>query len=250
MMFRINVACIWIAAVILLLGGCTAAQDSGDGPEAALILANPNDVRHFLADEAIANGDIYLEDNKVHINVVGLGREVAERFAGKFTPTSYVLHNVTYTAGELESAYTQLSDRELFSQLNLYGLWVDVKRNKIWISVPDDSLASARKVLEQQIEPGMLSYEVRELGEPHVTGTIVQLEADPVKRILILEPGKEEPTYWFSLNQRSELYNAQGQKAAWKDLKQGQQVHLWSTGMVEDSLPAQATLRRLELITK
>ncbi|MNV89086.1 hypothetical protein D3C71_1833520 [compost metagenome] len=96
----------------------------------------------------------------------------------------------------------------------------------------------------------MLSYEVRELGEPHVTGTIVQLESDPVKRILILEPDKEEPTYWFSINQRSELYNAKGQKAEWPDLKQGQQVHLWSTGMVEDSLPAQATVRRLELITK
>ncbi len=250
MMFRINVAYIWIAAVILLLGGCTAAQDSGDGPEAALILANPNDVRHFLADEAIANGDIYLEDNKVHINVVGLGREVTERFAGKFTPTSYVLHNVTYTAGELDSAYTLLSDRELFNQLNLYGSWIDVKQNKIGISVPDDYLASARKVLEQQIDPGMLSYEVRELREPHVTGTIVQLEADPVKRILILEPGKEDPTYWFTINKRSELYDPQGQKAGWTDLKPGQQVHLWSTGMVEDSLPAQATLRRLELITK
>lgn len=186
-MFRRKVSWIGLAAAILLLGGCSEAH-SGNGKSAAdalisespvpqtaanggaeLIAANPSDVRHFLAEEAIANGDIYLEDNKVHINIVGLNAETEEAFSGKFTASSYVLHDVTYTADELEAAYDLLSDQDLFSQLNLYGAWIDVKQNNIGITVPDEYLAAAQKTLEQQIAPAMLAYDARELEEPHVT---------------------------------------------------------------------------------
>ncbi|MNC73037.1 hypothetical protein D3C75_1241730 [compost metagenome] len=67
------------------------------------------------------------------------------------------------------------------------------------------------------------------------------------RRILILEPGDNSPTYWFSFNAASELLNDAGERISSADLQTGQKVKVWHTGYVEESLPALATVRRLEL---
>lgn len=223
------------------------AQGAGS-PSAGPVAADPEKVQLFLTEESILNGDIYLEDNQIHINIVGLDSGLKQRFAENFTSGSYILHDVKYSAAELEAAQKLLADKDLHNQLNLYGSWIDVKQNKLGITVPDDYLEAAEQTLNKLIDPGMLRFEVQELGEPSVTGTIVEVKPGTVGSILILEPGKEDPTYWFSFNDRSELYDADGQKIESTGLKKGQQVHIWGTGTVLDSLPAQATVRRIELM--
>ncbi|AIQ52623.1 DUF3221 domain-containing protein [Paenibacillus sp. FSL R7-0331] len=261
-MFNWKFAGISLGLLSLLLTGCGAEEavnDSGTSPAAShtpapsqgaaeLIAADPEKVQLILADENIINGDIFLENNQVHINIVGLNSEVEALFAGKFASGSYRLHDVGYSAGELEAAQNMLAKENLYKELNLYGSWIDVRLNKINVSVPDDYAEAARETLEQRIDPGMLTLEVQELGEPSVTGTIVEVRSEPVTSILILEPGKQDPTYWFSFNDRSELYDAAGQRSKASGLKQGQQVHIWGTGTVQDSMPAQGTVRRVELI--
>ncbi|WP_342566083.1 DUF3221 domain-containing protein [Paenibacillus sp. FSL R7-0345] len=267
-MFRWKTAGICLGLFSLLLAGCAEPENAGDesrnaapaasfSPEPAngagtsprqLPAADPEAIKLFLAEKALANGDIYLENNQVHINIVGLNSGVEELFAGSFSPGSYTLHDVKFSAGELEAAQKLLAERDLHNQLNLYGSWVDVMQNKLAVSVPDDYLKNAEEALNQLIDPGMIRFEAQELGEPSVTGTIVEVKSDTVDSILILEPGKEQPTYWFSFNDRSELYDASGQKIEVSGLKTGQQVHIWGTGTVLDSLPAQATVRRIELM--
>lgn len=249
----------------LLLAGCADAGDvtstaspaassspvlaqGAVSPSAGQLAADPEKVQLFLTEESIINGDIYLEDNLVHINIVGLDSGIEQRFAEKFTSGTYILHDVKYSSAELEAAQKLLADQDLHKQLNLYGSWVDVRQNKLGVTVPDDYLEAAEQTLNKLINPGMLRFEVQELGEPSVTGTIVEVKSETVDRILILEPGKETPTYWFSFNDRSELYDAAGQKIEFTGLKKGQQVHIWGTGTVLESLPAQATVRRIELM--
>ncbi|WP_157890050.1 DUF3221 domain-containing protein [Paenibacillus sp. DMB5] len=259
-MSRLKITGIGFGLISLLLAGCAdpgdvtgkaspaASSSKAVSPSAGQIAADPEKVQLFLTEESIINGDIYLEDNLVHINIVGLDSGLEQRFAEKFTSGSYILHDVKYSAGELEAAQKLLADKDLHNQLNLYGSWIDVKQNKLGITVPDDYLEAAEQTLNKLIDPGMLRFEVQELGEPSVTGTIVEVKSGTVGSILILEPGKEDPTYWFSFNDRSELYDADGQKIESTGLKKGQQVHIWGTGTVLDSLPAQATVRRIELM--
>lgn len=255
---------------MLLTGGCEAdggpagtTDTSGEGkghsaipaatvqPATAVpvnaVTANPADMKSFLKKEKIPHGDLFLEDSLVHVNIVGLSPSVAEKFARRFTKGSYILHDVKYTAQELDAAHTLLIDKDLHRSLNLYSSWIDVKRNKIGITLPDDQAAAAIQALESVIAPDMLFYDIDELGEAHVSGTIVEIERNPVVRVLVLEPGHTDPTYWFSFNEYSLLSDSKGKTIGVSDLKKGQGIRLWSTGMQLDSLPAQATVRKLEL---
>ncbi|UQZ36588.1 hypothetical protein C2I18_25450 [Paenibacillus sp. PK3_47] len=135
----------------------------------------------------------------------------------------------------------------MHQRLDLYGAWIDVIQNKIGVTMPDDNAAKIQDELEQLIDPGMLHYDVSKIGEPHVTGEIVEIETGERNRILILEPGQEHPSYWFSIGDRAKMYDAEGLSIAIADLQKGQHVKLWSTGTVEESFPALASLRRLEL---
>ncbi|ASA21354.1 DUF3221 domain-containing protein [Paenibacillus donghaensis] len=263
-----------ISAAALILGGCTdkegaenakpeptpaqtmAAELAADSPVAkngnsetvkVKYPGNVTGIRGLLKAEEIPNGDLYLQDDKLHVNIVGLTDEVEQRFAEKFTAGSYTLHDVKYTHQELEAAQKLIVHEQLHEKLNLYGTGIDVIGNRLTVTVPDDSAAAAKLELEKRVDPGMLEYSIIELGEPHVTGEIIEMEAGEKPRMLILEPGQEEPTYWFSISGKSELYDTAGETISFKSLKVGQKVDLWSTGTVHDSLPAQASLRRLEL---
>jgi len=252
---------------ILLLSGCgdkpdgsgqagqaapTAAVPAADVPEvkAAEDLINPLDnpgmIRTLLVNREIPNGDIYLQDDKVHVNIVGLNEEVERIFADTCISGTYVLHDIKYSHRELEAAQKLLYDHNLYHTFNLYGSSIDVIHNKLQITMPDSSEAAARPEIEKLMDPGMLDLIIEPLGEPHVVGTIVEINDQQGQKILILEPDQEQPTYWFSFQEVSELYNAHGEEIQFSELKKGQSVKLWSTGTVNQSLPAQATVRRIE----
>lgn len=263
---------IWISAVILLIGGCSASQQSSkeltptatsgiqlelsatatpgiEDPESGKVLSSsdPGEIKTFLSTQKIPNGDIYLQDNKVHINIVGLNSEIEKTFAKEFAEGTYELHNVKYTMQELLTAQELLHEQGLYQKLNLYGSSVDTIGNKVSITIPDDYAEAAKLEIEKWIDPDMLTYDISELGEPHVVGQIVEIDTEKAKRILILEPGNENPSYWFSINVKSEMVNEAGESITFSNLKVGQQVKLWSTGMVEESFPAHASVRKLEL---
>ncbi|MDQ0194350.1 hypothetical protein [Paenibacillus wynnii] len=251
---------LWVGLTlaVLLLNGCgekpegkansTTSATATTTPVKTNPLANPGEIRTFLSNKGFPNGDIYLQDEKVHVNIVGLNEEIQDVFAERYVADTYVLHNVEYTIHELETSQKLLEEHNLYLKQNVYGSTIDVIGNRLAIIMPDSSETTAKPEIEKLIDPNMLSYNIEKLGQPHVVGEIVEVESiDNHLRILILEPGKEEPTYWFSFNDRSELYNEAEKEIHFSDLEKGQQVKLWSTGTVEDSLPALATVRRLEL---
>lgn len=252
---------IWISVVILFISGCSEDQQSNKEPApAAAITATPDilptasagieepeAIKAFLSAQKIPNGDIYLQDNKVHINIVGLNSQIEQRFAQIFAVGTYELHDVKYSMQELLAAQELLHKKEFYQKLNLYGSGVDTIGNKVTITIPSDYAETAILEIEKWIDPNMLTYDISELGVPHVVGQIVDIDTKQKKRILILEPGMEDPSYWFSFNQKSTMFNEAGESISFKDLKVGQQVELWSTGMVEESFPALASVRRLEL---
>ncbi|WP_339315312.1 hypothetical protein [Paenibacillus sp. FSL R10-2734] len=231
---------IWISAIILFISGCSEAGK-------VLNSSDPEVVKAFLSAQKIPNGDIYLQDNKIHINIVGLNAQIEQSFAQTFTAGTYELHEVKYTMQELLAAQELLHEHELYQKLNLYGSGVDTIGNKLTITIPSDYAEAAKLEIDKWIDPSMLTYDISEIGDPHVVGQIVDIDTKQAKRILILEPGKEDPSYWFSFNLKSEMFNEAGESISFKDLKVGQQVKLWNTGMVEESFPALASVRRLEL---
>lgn len=226
----------------------TASAGTKD-PESQKVLysSDPEEIKAFLSAQKIPNGDIYLEENKVHINIVGLTTEIEQRFAQAFAEGTYALHDVKYTMQELLAAQDLLNEQKLYQKLNLYGSGVDTIGNKVTITIPSDYAEAAKLEIEKWIDPTMLTYDISELGNPHVVGEIVDIDTEKAKRILILEPGNEDPSYWFSFNVKSEMVGQSCEKISFKDLKVGQQVRLWNTGTVMESFPALASIRRLEL---
>lgn len=252
------------AAMLLVTGGCGGEAQEGPAspaPSASHAVqeatgnvtgsfpATAAEVKSYLQAEHIPNGDIYLADGKVHINIVGLTPGIASGFAEEFREGSYELHDVEFTAAELIGLQRELADTGVMAKLNLYGSTVDIIRNRLVIDLPDDALQAAEAELAGHQNADMLVFVPAALGEPHVTGTIVEVETEGRERpaILILEPGQQEPTYWFSFYEYSRLYNGSGDEIAADGLRPGQQVKIWSTGTINTSLPAQGTVRRLEL---
>lgn len=209
-------------------------------------ISEPGQFKAFLAKQNIPNGDIYLQDGLVHVNVVGLNGEIEARFAEAFAEDTYVLHDVVYSIEQLRDIQQKIIDEDLHSELNLYATGVDVIGNKVMIEVPEESAEAATARLEQRFGPDMLQLNVQELGPPAVVGKIVEVDAAR-KSILILEPDEETPTYWFTILEKSRLLDAAGEEITFADLAVSQRVKLWIAGGVNTSLPAQAGARRLEL---
>jgi len=209
-------------------------------------MLEPGAARDFLARENIKNGDIYLGDGGLlHINIVGLNDEIKQRFSDAFPEADYRLVDVTYTHEELEAAQAALSEHDLHRKLNLYASSIDVIGNRLVITMPDSSDGAQAKI-ERVVDPAMVVYQVEPLGEPHVTGTIHEIDKKG-ERILILEDGQEQPTYWVSFNEFSVMVRADGGSVTFADLLAERKVRVWTTGMVLESMPAQATARKLEL---
>ncbi|MFP4976129.1 hypothetical protein ACE6ED_12070 [Paenibacillus sp. CN-4] len=211
-------------------------------PDASL----PGQIKQFLSDERIPNGDIYLQDGFVHVNVAGLNEEVEGKFAQQFAGAAYKLHDVAYTIEELLEAQQTLEQEDLYRKLNLYSSGVDVIANRLNVELPEESTLGVKEALEKAVDPGLLHLKVRKLGEPEITGAIERVDAER-KRILILEPGQEQPTYWFSINEASKLLDENGKTVSFGSLHAGMEVRIWSTGAIMESLPALGSIRRLEI---
>lgn len=211
-------------------------------PDASL----PQQIKQFLTDERIPNGDIYLQDGFVHVNIAGLNEEVEGKFAERFAGAAYKLHDVAYTIEELLEAQQKLEQHDLYRKLNLYSSGVDVIANRLNVEIPEESAGGVKEALDKAVDPGILHLKVRKLGEPEITGAIERVDAER-KRILILEPGQEQPTYWFSLNEASKLVDENGEAVSFSSLRAGMEVRIWSTGAIMESLPAQGSIRRLEV---
>lgn len=211
-------------------------------PDASL----PEQIKQFLAEERIPNGDIYLQDGLVHVNVAGLNKEIEGKFAQHFAGAGYKLHDVAYTIEELLEAQNTLEQEDLYRKLNLYSSGVDVIANRLNVELPEESARGVKEALEKAVDPGILHLKVRKLGEPEITGAIERVDAER-KRILILEPGEEQPTYWFSINEASKLVDENGKPVSFGSLRAGMEVRIWSTGAIMESLPAQGSIRRLEI---
>jgi hypothetical protein len=209
----------------------------------------PGTARDYLAREGIPNGDIYLgEGGLLHINIVGLNEDIRQRFEEAYPNASYKLVDVTYTHGELEAAQEALSEHDLHRKLNLYSSSIDVIGNRLEITMPDSS-DGAQAEIERYIDPAMIDYHLEPLGEPQIMGTIHEIDAAG-ERLLILEDGEEQPTYWVSFYEFSVAAADADAPVAFGDYRTGQQVRVWTTGMVLESMPAQATVRRLELLSQ
>lgn len=169
-----------LAAVIL--GGCGAKPETkGAEPSSQLFVdyrghSDPGEIRAFLAAKNIPNGDIYLKDGLLHVNVVRLNKDIEAAFAEVFSPNTYKLINVTYTIQELEAAQQMLFDKQVYKELNIYASGIDVMANRITITLPDTSEAAAKKEIQKLINPGMLSYDIQKLGEAFVLGKIVEID--------------------------------------------------------------------------
>ncbi|MFD2611594.1 hypothetical protein [Paenibacillus gansuensis] len=66
--------------------------------------ADPGAVQHFLKDNRIPNGDIFLKEGKLHINVVGLTPATEAIFERSFNRGTFILHDVIYTVEQLRQA--------------------------------------------------------------------------------------------------------------------------------------------------
>ncbi|MBP3967394.1 DUF3221 domain-containing protein [Paenibacillus lignilyticus] len=211
-------------------------------------LSEPGEVRSFLQDNQIPNGDIYLKDGLLYINLVKPTESGERLLADRYKTGTYKTVRVTHSIEELQAAQDKLGNQDLFARLNLYSTSIDVIKNKITITMPDSSEAEAKPEIEKLIDPILIEYDIQELSEkPDVVGSISKIDNES-HRILVLEDGKTEPSYWFSFNNHSELVDSAGHAVTFDDLKEKGKVRVWINGAVEDSFPAQAGTRRLELV--
>ncbi len=212
-------------------------------------MLEPGLARDFLAREGIPNGDIYLgEGGLLHVNIVGLDDAIRERFEEAFPDAAYRLVDVAHTHEELEAAQDALSEHDLHRKLNLYSSSIDVIGNRLEITMPDSS-DGAQAEIERYVDPDLIAYHLEPLGEPQIVGTIHEIDAAQ-ERLLILEDGEEQPTYWVSFYAFSVTGPDADKPMAFGDYRIGQQVRVWTTGMVLESMPAQATVRKLELASE
>lgn len=210
----------------------------------------PGEVRSFLEENHIANGDIYLKEGKVYINIVGLNDETSRLLADQYKGGTYKTVNVTHSIQELEAAQQQLRNHDLYSKLNLYGSSLDVIKNRIIITMPDTSEAKAKPKIEKLVNPDLLDYDIQKASEkPEYNGTIVKIDSLN-HRVLILVDGEKEPSIYFSFNEKSEMFNTIGSPITFDDLKEQQKVRLWAAGDIAISMPAYAMSRRLELVVQ
>jgi hypothetical protein len=137
--------------------------------------------------------------------------------------------------------------------MRTHGLWkgicisVAVLLTAVYAEEPDPGNGAKRDMVSPTVAVQLSSTSSEELGEPHFIGEIAAIENEGYGRILILEPEEATPTYWFSFNPVSKAYDNAGNDLLFTDLQVGEKVLVWSTGMIEESMPALGVIQRLEL---
>ncbi|TYP70575.1 DUF3221 domain-containing protein [Paenibacillus methanolicus] len=224
----------------------STSSDRGAAQNASPVPADPEKAKAFLAEASFKNGDIYLDGGNVHINVVGLDADIERQFSARFTAGSYALHDVDFSIQQLEEAQQALHDADPDNELGIYGTSVDVIGNRLEITLPEeaaDSVARIEKIVGKEIA----DIQVMPLGEPQIKATIAEIDAQS-SRILVQEQGSAEPNYWFSFDDRSLLVDGQGAAVRFDDFQVGQSVRIWTTGIIQDSFPAQGVIRKIAIV--
>lgn len=231
------------------VNGPTASDPPPAGKGTIDATAEPAEARQFLAEHGIASGDIFLQDGKVYLNIVGLNDSTKRLLADHYLAGTYRTVNVAHSIEELQAAQEKLTS-DVFTQLNLYSSGIDVIRNKITIEMPEESAAQAKQAIEKLIDPDLIIYDIQPLADKDAyVGKIVKLDSGQ-QRILLLVDGEKEPSIYFRISDRSIVANVAGDKIAFADLKKGQRVRAWAAGGIDDSMPAQAGARKVELLAE
>ncbi|UVI29572.1 YobA family protein [Paenibacillus spongiae] len=226
----------------------TAAGDGTTTAQETQPAADPESVKSYLKEANLTNGDIYLDGSIVHVNIVGLTAEITSGFEKKFDPSTFRLHDVRFSIEELTHAQDALHDHEFYKKLNLYSSSIDVINNQVTITMPDDAADKVEEI-EKVVNKDLIDYDFVALGEPHIVGSIAEVDAKS-KRILVHEDGEENPNLWFSFNEYSKLTREDGGNLSFSEFKKGQRVKAWTTGMIQDSFPAQGTARKVILLAE
>jgi Copper amine oxidase N-terminal domain. len=206
--------------------------------------ADPGAVKQYLNANHIPNGDIYLDEGKLHINIVGLTPATEALFERSFEKGTYELHDVTYTIHQLQQVQEALAAHDLYRKVNIYSSSIDVTRNRVVISMPDSAEVNVG-MIEAVVDKDMLINVFEPLGEPDIIGQITEIDTK-TQRILVSVDG--EPSMWYSFSPFSEIMRESGEAVTFKDFKIGQTICGWNAGMVMTSLPSQGTARRIEIM--
>lgn len=225
-------------------GSEPAAPDQGSGSTVQPADADPVAVRTFLSSNDIKNGDIYLQGGKLHINIVGLTPEIEQQVAEQFTAGSYELHDVKYTIQELEQAQHTLMDQGLLTEYGISSS-IDVIENELDITIPEEKKAGISKI-EQAVGRELVNIQIDVMQEPHIVGVIVSIDPSG-KQLLIQEDGSAEPNFTMAVQEDSQLVTADGKQAGISAFAAGDRVQIWHTGAINESFPAQGSIRRMAL---
>ncbi|MFA9560420.1 hypothetical protein ACERII_24265 [Evansella sp. AB-rgal1] len=220
------------------------APDSGasDADADFDAIRDVEDLRPFLTKHDIAHGDFYLDGNRLVINLVD-GTDEIKEFIEAHWEVAYELDfaGVQFTHEELEGAQELLNEHNLYKEANIYSSWIDVMKNKLFITLPSSSQDKVEEI-EELIDPEMLTIEIQDLGEePDIVGAIVKIDHE-LERILI------ENEIWFSFDEYSEIVNQGGEALDFDVFEDGMSVEAWHTGAVLHSYPAQGTARKIVVL--
>lgn len=238
-MIRSIMGLLILCLLAVSFSGCGARMESSSSGENAYKgngtlnpMNDPNEVRQFLAENHIANGDIYLNDGKVYINIVGMNDEIRRLLANRYKAGTYRTVNVAHSIEELQAVQQKLRDLDLYSKLNLDSSELDTMNNRIVITMPDTNEKQAKLEIQQYINPDLLSFVIqKESVNPEFVGYVTKIEN---QRALVVNPISRK------INEtREEFYDAIWVSNMPPNIEVGQNVQVWFQGSIATSYPGQ-----------
>ncbi|SFS76999.1 DUF3221 domain-containing protein [Paenibacillus sp. BC26] len=228
-----------VGLLAVLISGCGARmQASGSGGNVYKgngtlnAMNDPNEVRQFLAENHIANGDIYLLEGKVFINIVGMNDEKGRLLANRYKAGTYRTVSVAHSIEELQAVQQKLMDLDLYSKLNLDSSGLDTINNRIVITMPDTNEEQVKLEIQQYINPDLLSFVIqKESVDPELVGYVTKIEN---QRALVVTPISRKVN-----ETREEFYDAVWVSNMPPNIKVGQNVQVWFKGSIAASYPGQ-----------
>lgn len=250
-----------IVLAIVILGGCGSGELNGSSigtgtdkvPPSELVdpfvFNNPGELRLFLNKNNIPNGDIYKQEGKIYINLVK-GNEEIKQFIRDYSNLKYELlfSDVKFTHTQLELAQNTIYAQQLHEKVNIYSSSIDVINNRLIINLPSSS-EDKLHLIEDVVHPEMIEYDIQTLEEAHIVGTITDVDAQQ-GRVLIVNESNHSDEIWFGFDEHSIIVDTHHKALSFEELKIGDKVKAWSTGILLDSMPQQGTARKIKLKTE
>jgi hypothetical protein len=238
----------------IFVAGCGTTEETNSlasQPSDELIEArtfsDPGELRLFLQENKIPNGDFYLKDGKFVINLVNGNGENKQLIRGHSElPNELQFEEVQFTHDQLENAQKLLIEEEFHQVLNIYSSSIDVMNNKLIISLPSSS-EDKISIIEEVINPELIDFQIQSLGEADILGKVIKINLDNESILIESQPDKEFQI-WFSFDNHSVITNKNNEEVLFDDLKVGDLVEGWHTGNVLHSNPQQTTARKVVLL--